>query len=146
MGFFRAWNYGLASFDRTNALKVNWLWDIPNWKSAVAPVRAVVNDWYVNGIATFQSGAPLIINFTQSTATNITGSPSVSARINVIGDPNQVGSGFGPLQAINPTVFAPPAVGTLGDPSKTLIRGPGIHNFDLSLAKGIPIRERVHMQ
>ena len=80
---FRAWNYGLAGFDRTNTLKLNWLWDVPKWKSAIAPVRAVVNDWHVNGIATFQSGAPLIIGFTQSTATNITGSPSVSARINV---------------------------------------------------------------
>ena len=27
---FRAWNYGLASFDRTNTLKLNWLWDLPN--------------------------------------------------------------------------------------------------------------------
>ena len=39
-----------------------------------------------------------------------------------------------------------PAVGTLGDPSKTLIRGPGIENWDISLVKGIPIRERVQMQ
>ena len=146
VSLFRAWNYGLASFDRTNILKLNWLWDVPKWRSAVAPVRAVVNDWHVNGIATFQSGAPLIINFTQSTATNITGSPSVSARINVIGDPNQVGSGFGPLQAINPKVFAPPAVGTLGDPSKTLIRGPGIEDWDVSLVKGMPIHERAQLQ
>jgi hypothetical protein len=143
---FRAWNYGLASFDRTNTLKLNWLWDIPKWTSAVAPVRAVVNDWHVNGIATFQSGAPLLINPTYVTTTNITGSPSVTARIDVIGDPNRVGSGFGPLQAINPTVFAAPAVGTLGDPSKTLIRGPGIEDWDVSLVKGFPIRERVQVQ
>ncbi len=143
---FRAWNYGLASFDRTQILRMNWLWDVPNWRSAAAPVRAIVNDWHVNGIASFQSGAPLIVGFTQSTATNITGSPSVSARINVTGDPNQVGSGYGPLQAINPTVFAVPAVGTLGDPSKTLIRGPGLENWDISFVKGIPIHEKVELQ
>jgi hypothetical protein len=143
---FRAWNYGLAGFDRTQIMKMNWLWDIPRWRSAIAPVRMIVNDWHVNGISTFQSGAPLILNFTQSTATNITGSPSVAARINVFGDPYNLGSGYGPLQAINPTVFGAPAVGTLGDPSKTLIRGPGINNWDISFVKGFPVREKFQMQ
>ena len=40
----------------------------------------------------------------------------------------------------------PPAVGTLGDPSKNLVRGPGIENFNISLVKGIPVWERVHLQ
>jgi hypothetical protein len=44
VSLFRAWNYGLAGFDRTNILKLNRLWDIPNWKSAIAPVGAVVDD------------------------------------------------------------------------------------------------------
>ena len=94
----------------------------------------------------FQSGQPLIINFTQNPAPDVTGSPSVSARIDVIGDPNTVGSGFGPFQAINPNVFAPPAVGTLGDTSKTLIRGPGIEDWDISMVKGVPIHERAQLQ
>ena len=98
------------------------------------------------GIATFSSGAPSEVSFTQSTATNITGSPSVSARINVNGNPYHLGSGYGPLQAFNPTVFALPAVGTLGDPSRNLMRGPGIENWNISLVKGIPIWERVHLQ
>ena len=34
------------------------------------------------------------------------------------------------LQAFNPTVFALPAIGTLGDLSKNLIRGPGIDNCE----------------
>ena len=37
-------------------------------------------------------------------------------------------------------------MGTLGDPSKNLVRGPGIENFNISLVKGIPIWERVHLQ
>ena len=143
---FRAWNYGLAGFDRTQILNLNWMWQVPKWRSAVAPVRAVVNDWQIYGIATLSSGAPSEVTFTQSTATNITGSPSVSARINVTGNPYRLGSGYGPLQAFNPTVFALPAVGTLGDPSKNLVRGPGIENFNISLVKGIPIWERVHLQ
>jgi hypothetical protein len=143
---FRAWNYGLAGFDRTQLAKINWIWDVPKWKSAMAPVRAVVNDWHVFGVATFSSGAPSGVGFTQTTSTNITGSPSVGARIDVNGNPYQLGSGYGPLQAFNPTVFALPAVGTVGDPSKNLIRGPGLNDWDVSLVKGIPIWERVRMQ
>jgi hypothetical protein len=37
-------------------------------------------------------------------------------------------------------------VGTLGNPSKDLIRGPGLNNWDISLVKGIPIWERIHLQ
>lgn len=143
---FRAWNYGLAGFDVTQAVKINWIWDVPTWKSAIAPVRAVVNGWHVFGIATFSSGFPLAVNFNQVTATNITGSPSVSARIYVTGNPYSLSAGSNSLQAFNPNVFALPAVGTLGDPSKVLIRGPGINNWDVSLAKDIPIWERVNMQ
>lgn len=143
---FRAWNYGLAGFDRTQLARLNWIWDVPNWRSAIAPVRGIVNDWHVYGIATFSSGAPLSVGFTQSTTTNITGTPSITPRIGVNGNPYQLESGAGPLQAFNPTVFSLPAVGTLGDPSKVLVRGPGLNNWDISLVKGIPVWERVHLQ
>jgi hypothetical protein len=142
---FRAWNYGLESFDHTQVAKLNWLFDVPNWKPAFAPLRAVVNDWHVFGIATFSSGAPSEVGYSQTTSTNITGSPSVTARIDVNGNPNQF-SGYGPLQAFNPTVFSLPAVGTLGNPSKNLIRGPGLNDWDISLVKGIPVWEHVRLQ
>jgi hypothetical protein len=50
---FRAWNYGLAGFDRTHIVKINWLWDVPKWNGGFAPARAMVNGWHVLGIATF---------------------------------------------------------------------------------------------
>ncbi len=80
---FRAWNYGLAGFDRTNIVKVNWAWDVPKWNVGFMPARAVVNGWHLLGIATFSSGAPTAIGFSQTTPTNISGSPSVGARIQV---------------------------------------------------------------
>ena len=143
---FRAWNYGLAGFDRTNMIKANWLWELPKWNSNFAPAKVLLNGWRLLGIYTYSSGAPTQVGFTQLTTTNITGSPSVGARIQVNGNPNDPGSGFGPLQAINPTVFSVPAVGTLGDPSKVLIRGPGLNNWDVSLFKDIPVHERLHVQ
>ncbi len=55
----RDWNYGLAGFDRTHIVKVNWLWDLPKHHWGFVPARAVLNGWQVSGIATFQSGAPV---------------------------------------------------------------------------------------
>jgi hypothetical protein len=39
-----------------------------------------------------------------------------------------------------------PAVGTLGNAAKTLIRGPGIDNFDLAMFKNFYLRERLRLQ
>jgi outer membrane receptor protein involved in Fe transport len=142
---FRAWNYGLAGFDRTQVANINWMWDVPRWNSAFAPAKVVVNGWHIYGITTFSSGGPLPVSFNQVTATNITGSPSVSARIDVTGNIHQV-AGLGSLQAFNPNAFALPAVGTLGDPAKVLVRGPGINNWNTSLVKSIPISEHVNTQ
>jgi hypothetical protein len=64
----------------------------------------------------------------------------------VNGDPNQAAGAFGQLQAFNPTVFSLPAVGTPGDPSKFLIRGPGLNDWDISIFKDFRIRERLRMQ
>jgi hypothetical protein len=52
----------------------------------------------------------------------------------------------GNLQAFNPAAFSLPAVGTLGDPSKVLVRGPGINNWDISLVKSLGIFERLNLQ
>ena len=43
-------------------------------------------------------------------------------------------------------VFQAPAVGTIGNTGKTLLRGPGINNWDIGLARSFPIRERVRVQ
>ena len=49
-------------------------------------------------------------------------------------------------QAFRTDVFRLPAVGTLGDMSKTLLRGPGIDNFDVALFKNFTFKERVNAQ
>jgi hypothetical protein len=43
-------------------------------------------------------------------------------------------------------VFQAPAVGTVGNAAKTILRGPGINNWDISLLKNIPISEPRRLQ
>jgi hypothetical protein len=142
----RVWNYGLAGFDRTHVLKVNWLWDVPKapWTNPV--VRAVVNNWQISGIASFVSGAPSGIGYSMVTAMDITGSPTDGARIVVTGDPVLPKSQRTFERNFRTDVFQPPARGTIGNAAKTLIRGPGINNWDLAIFKSFPIREPVRLQ
>src|SRR5262249_5976004 len=83
----RVWNYGLASFDRTHNVKINWLWDVPNVHTSNGVMNLVLNGWQLSGITTFLSGAPLGVNFTTTVSTDITGSPTDLPRVVVTGNP-----------------------------------------------------------
>ncbi len=142
----RTWAYALSNLDRTHVLKVNWLWDVPAPKSGAKLVRAVLSQWQVSGILSFVSGTPLGVGFSQVTTADITGSPTDGARIVVTGNPvlpkgeRTFNSNF------RTDVFQLPARGTFGNAARTIIRGPGINNWDASLRKSFPLTERFKMQ
>jgi hypothetical protein len=144
---FREWNYGLAGFDRTHVVKLTWTYHLPEWKTALAPVRTVVNGWQVSGIATFMSGAPVGVGYSLVSAADLSGTPSIAPRILVAGDPVLPKGERTFSQAFRTDVWRAPAAGTLGMLSKTHIRGPGINNFDISVFKNIPVvKERLRAQ
>jgi len=142
----RVWNYGLASFDRTHVLKVNWVWNVPKtpWQNPVA--KTILNDWQVSGIVSMISGSPLGIGYSSTTGADITGTPSQGARPVVVADPVLPKSERTFARNFNTDAFKAPAKGTFGDAAKTNIRGPGINNWDLSLFKNFPIKEALRIQ
>lgn len=142
----RVWNYGLASFDRTHVLTLNWLWDVPKSPWRFLTARVVLNDWTVSGITTFSSGAPLGIGFSQVTVSDITGSPTDGPRVVVTGDPNLPKSERTFSRNFRTEVFRPPSADTFGNAAKTLIRGPGINNWDIAIFRNFPIREQMRFQ
>ncbi|MBI4875321.1 MAG: carboxypeptidase regulatory-like domain-containing protein [Acidobacteria bacterium] len=142
----RVWNYGLASFDRTHILKANWLWDVPKtpWKEPV--LKMVFNGWQVSGIATFISGAPLGIGYGTTVATDTTGSPTDGARIVVTDNPVLPKCERSFSRNFRTEVFQVPQQGTIGNAARSLIRGPGINNWDTAVFKNFPIREPIRLQ
>jgi len=142
----RVWNYGLASFDRTHVLKINWLWDLPRGAWANPVLKGVLNDWQLSGIASFVSGMAVGVGYSLVTATDITGSPTDSARIVVTGNPVLPKSERTFERFFRTDVFQAPAVGTIGNAARTLLREPGINNWDLVIFKDFPIREQVRFQ
>lgn len=142
----RVWQYGLANFDRTHVLKVNWLYDLPKKQWSAAPLRGAFDGWQISGILSFISGAPLPITFSQVTPVDIVGTPSLAPRIVVTGNPVLPKSERNFSRNFRTEMFQPPAVGTIGNAAPTLVRGPGINNWDFALFKSFPIHERLRFQ
>lgn len=137
----RVWSYGLAGYDRTHVLRLNWVWDIPgtSWRNPVA--KEVLNGWQMSGMPSFISGSPLGIGWSSTTGLDITGTPTQSARTVVISNPVLPKSERTFSRNFRTEVFQMPAVGTWGNAAKTEIRGPGINSWDLALFKSFPIKE-----
>ena len=142
----RVWNYGLSAFDRTHNVRIDWTWDVPNAKLGNRAVDYVLNNWQLSGITSFVSGAPLGISFTTVPPVDITGTASQGARVVVTGNPVLPKSERTFSRHFRPDVFQVPARGTFGNAAPTLLRGPGINNWDMALSKNMPIREGMNLQ
>ena len=108
-------------------------------------VNAVLGGWQVNVIATEKTGFPLGLS-----TLNTSGSGSTTLRPNNDG---QSAALYGPIlnrlnRYFNTSVFSQPAPFTFGNTGRTLpdVRGPGMHNIDVSLFKNIKITEHVRGQ
>jgi hypothetical protein len=143
-----AWNYGRQGFDRRQNLQINWSYDIPGLgkKLNSKVLGAIVDRWTLSGIFTMQSGAPFNPGGpnVNGTAPDYTGTPDVSARVNVVGNPMaNVPAGL----YFNPAVFVPPALGStitkavLGDlgGGSGVMSLPMITNWDATMSKFIPL-------
>jgi hypothetical protein len=142
----RVWNYGMAGFDRTHNFKLNWLWELPSSGATSRVWKAILDDWQWNGIASFVSGSPVGVGYSLVNAADITGTPSLGARIVITEDPVLPKSERTFSRNFRTEAFRPPAAGTIGNAARSNLRGPGINNWDLALFKNFPFRERVRMQ
>lgn len=142
----REWNYGRAGFDRRHVVKINWLWSLPERKWGFRPAGAVLNGWQLSGITTFQSGAPVNVGYSLVTATDLSGTPSISPRIQVVGDPVLPNGERTFARNFRTDVFRVPAAGTLGFMTKNMLTGPGINNWDIALFKNFALREGLRLQ
>ncbi|MGH9662668.1 MAG: hypothetical protein ACRD96_29225, partial [Bryobacteraceae bacterium] len=142
----RVWNYGLSSIDRTHVVNFNWLWSLPGppWKSHIG--SAVFSGWQVSGIASFISGAPVGVGYQTTTAYDVTGTPNLNARIDVIANPILPKGDRTFSRNFRPDAFRLPARGTIGTAAPTVLRGPGMNNWDISFFKSFRVWERARLQ
>ena len=160
----RAAGYGPLPQDRTQSLVVNYIYSIPDVRKASfldnAPTRVVLNGWRLSGLTSVSSGAPVNITsngtaigyavsgLAQTTLNRMTtGSEDVAPRVVFTCNPNK-SAGDRTLDAfVNTSCFAPAQKGSVGlDSGYDRLRGPGLQNWDMSLFKTIPIKERARVE
>jgi hypothetical protein len=142
----------VASYDAPHYLAFNGVWELPfgkgkTWLTDAGVVRTVLGNWQVNGISTFRSGVPLSLTTAANTLFNFGG----AQRPNWFdGNTGELGGRIASrvTRYFDPLVYSAPAPYTYGNVPRFMsaLRGPGISNWDVSLFKNIPIRERAMLQ
>ncbi len=130
---------GNSDFDARHHFNISYIYDFPFQKNSL------VQGWELAGTTTFQSGNPVNLNISATSATGL-----ATRR------PNQIGpfavAHPDPSLWFNTAAFCipveQPGCGTsvFGSFGRNGIVGPGFNNFDFSLIKNMKIRERLTVQ
>ena len=144
--------HAVSSFDAHQRAVISYVYDLPFGQGkmflngASGALNKVVGGWTLEGATTFQRGFPLGL-----TATGVAqGWPSFNygLRPNVVANCDRTVSGKAESRLdgwFNTSCFTLPAPYTFGNESRNdaVLRGDGINNWDMSLAKKTGITERV---
>ena len=142
----------LVSFDSRQRLVLNWALDLPFGQGHAFAngvqgfLGKMISGWRVNNIATFQEGYPLGLTATP----NLTGF-GYNLRPNVVSGCNPKISGAIKDrldQYFDPKCFSVPARYHFGNESRndSRLRGPGINNWDITIAKTTKVTERTGLE
>lgn len=141
--------YGPASFSRSQVLVINYVYDLPFYRSQQGLVGRALGGWEVSGISVFEKGVPTTITQSNDPFDSFPGGigidPSpVSPRPDMAAGASCSGPGT-VAQFINTAAFAD-AVGHFGNASRGVCTGPGLNNWDIAALKNIKFTERFNMQ
>jgi Carboxypeptidase regulatory-like domain len=155
--------YQLAAFDRRHILSINYVYELPFFKTQQGFVGKVLGGWQVSGIATYNTGLP----FTATTsALDPAGlgiiNTNPAARPNLLCNPNSGGAGTS-QQFFNTACFQTnpnltvtdpvtgvvtriPVSNTVGNTARGNITGPKTTRFDITLVKNLRFGEKIRIQ
>ncbi len=134
------YNKGLADYHAKHNLVVNFIWDIPKFKSLSGFADTVLNGWQIAGIGQMRSGNPLTVFVTANRSRSLW-APSLGPGIGT--DRPSIASGFTFQSAVtgnpdgyfNRSAFVLQPAGTLGTLGRGTFIGPNLRTFDLSAIK-----------
>jgi len=116
------------------------IWDIPfgagRRSHASGLLGALVNDWTVTGILTWQSGMPVAI---AQTTNNNAFAGFGTQRPNLVGDPKLPSSQRSVSRWFNTDALQAAGPFTIGTSPRNPVRGPGYRNLDLAIMRRVPL-------
>ena len=141
-------NWSVSSFDLTNILTANWVYQLPfghgqRFSTGNRLADYVIGGWGINGFLTLTSGIPYytcIPGDIANTGNSGNGSPgNCYERLNVVGDPRLANPSI--KEWFNKTAFAVPANYTFGDEGRNSLRADGYKDLDASVFREFPLGE-----
>lgn len=130
---------GLSNADRTHVLMLSYVYQLPFGEHLQGLARNLLHGWQVSGITSLNSGLPLTVSIPGDRA----GVGSTGQRPNLVAPVERL---MTLARWFNTEAFANPALTTFGNASRSIVRGPGINNWDFSLSKRFVVREKVNVQ
>ncbi|HKQ52436.1 MAG TPA: TonB-dependent receptor, partial [Pyrinomonadaceae bacterium] len=143
-------NKGPSDFDRRHRFITSFVYDLPKLNTASALVRALFNNYQINGIVTLQTGTPFSI--VESNGTSVIQranfAQGFSGRVET-GNTDPAGFFFNPAAFTRSTLFLTgttrnpnfdPAA-PYGNTARNFLYGPGQKNVDFAIVKFLPLRE-----
>ena len=145
--------YGPCGTSVAQNVAINYVYPIPSFTHYLGSLdnrvsRAVLNNWQISGVSTFQTGTPFSVQLNVSgvSAQNIIGTPDWTPVPLCVGNP-RAGTSSSPYNRINSAAFAVPAVGSIGLGCRNNnIYGPGVDDWDMTLQKTIPMTEGISLE
>jgi hypothetical protein len=142
---------GPSLFDARHRIVISASWE-PRLPTITSPtLRAVLDGWQLNAIATHTSGTPFTVSDTANVALQAN-SPPISgfaaSRPNLIGDPNggphtvDAWISRSAFQRLDPLAQA----GQFGDAGRNIARGPAYTNVDVSLVRTFRLTAGTRLQ
>ncbi|HEY6990545.1 MAG TPA: carboxypeptidase-like regulatory domain-containing protein [Bryobacteraceae bacterium] len=124
----------LSTGDIPRVFSAGWVYDIPRWWK--------IAGWRIGGLVRVQAGDTIAV----SQATNLNASLGYAVqRPNRIGDPNELANRSA-ARWFNTAAFTAAPQFTIGNSSRDPVRGPGLQQADLMLAKTFRISERMNFE
>jgi hypothetical protein len=131
-------NWAPAGFDRRHNFQLGFAYSLP-WQSNGHHdnvVRAVVNDWQVNGVLAAFSGTPFTVTAsgTSLNTPSNTQTADLTGTFTVLGNIGAAGKWF------DTSAFAQPTGVRFGTTGRNQFYGPGGYNLDFSIFRSFPFQ------
>jgi Carboxypeptidase regulatory-like domain len=128
---------GEAQFSHPHRFVSAVTYETPWGRNLPGLLKTLLWGWRVSTITIFESGDALTVFNNQSSARDY--EPEMP---NLVGDPNLPRGQRTFLRYFNTSAFADPGDDVKGNAGPGIVRGPGINNWDISLAKVFRLSER----
>ncbi len=141
------WDYnrhlgrGEAEYSHPHRFVSAVVWQ-PEWGKALPAIpKALLHGWRTSVITTFESGNTWTVFNDQTSARDF--EPNLPNRV---GDPNLPRGERSPNRFFDVSAFADPGIDVKGNAGPGLVRGPGLNNWNLNLAKTFSATERWNVE